>query len=255
MPQLNWTAQGVGPAVVLGHGLGADLSMWDEVAGRLAKRFRVLRYDHRGHGASAKEPLPFEVEDLADDTAALLAAQCDAPVHFVGHCLGGMVAQQFAVRHPQLVASIVVANASSGFDDTARGMWRARVETVRNHGMEGVADLVLARWLTREYRATEAGAARTAALREVLLRNAPQAYAASCEAIARIDFAGTNRLIACPALVIAGARDDTTPAGMSDVIRDQISGAQLATLPTAHLSPVERPDEFAQLVARFIHEL
>ena len=96
---------------------------------------------------------------------------------------------------------------------------------------------------------------RVAAMREVLVANDPKAYVDCCEAVSRIEFFGTNPRIACPALVIAGARDESTPPAMSQALRNSISGAELATLPTAHLSAVERPAEFCDLVTAFIGRL
>lgn len=255
MPQLNFTVQGQGPTVVLSHALGSDLGQWDEVTELLAQRFRVLRYDHRGHGRSERVPGPVTMEELAEDAAQLIERECDGAVHFVGLSLGGMVAQVLAARHPDRVSSIVIANSSSRFDDTGRGMWRARIETVRNLGMPGIVDGVLGRWFTPAFRATAAGAARIAHLRERLLANDPAVYAATGEAVARIDFSSSNPLIACPALVIAGAHDEVTTPAMSGTIRDQISGAHLATLEAAHMSAIECPAEFASLVARFTGSL
>ena len=94
-----------------------------------------------------------------------------------------------------------------------------------------------------------------AALRAVLVATDPKAYAASCDAVSRIDFCGTNPRIACPTLVIAGTRDEATPLAMAEKIRDTISGAELVTLPAAHLSAVEKPVEFANLVVDFIQGL
>ena len=255
MPQLNFAKEGKGPTIVLAHALGCDLTMWDEVAQQLAKGFTVLRYDQRGHGGSPMVPGPCTIEDLADDAAALIEREAGNEVHFVGLSMGGMVAQQIAVRHPELVTSIVVANSSSHYDETFRGMWRARMETALNRGMSAIADTVMPRWFTRPYRESIAGARRMARLRAVLEAMDPKAYAACCEAVSRIDFFASNPLIACPALVIAGTQDEATPIGMSHAICNAISGAELATLDAAHLSAVEHPVEFAGLVAGFISRI
>lgn len=255
MPGLNFVRQGKGPTVVLAHALGCDLTMWDEVAQQLVKGFTVVRYDHRGHGGSPMVPGPCTIADLADEAAELIARETSGEVHFVGLSLGGMVAQQIAVRHPALVNSIVVANSSSRYDETYRGMWRSRVETALNLGMAAVADAVMPRWFTRAYRESLPGLRRMAQLRAVVEAMDPKAYAACGEAVSRIDFFATNPLIACPALVIAGTRDEATPIAMSHAICNAISGAELATLDAAHLSAVERPEEFAALVAGFIHRI
>jgi 3-oxoadipate enol-lactonase len=253
MPKLNFAREGDGAeTIVLAHALGCDLGMWDEVARTLAKGFTVLRYDHRGHGSSQQITGPVSIEELADDAAALIDREARCAVHFVGLSMGGMVAQQIAVRHPHLVRSIVVANSSSRYDDTSRAMWHARVDTALRKGMHAIADMVIPRWFTRAWLNDPSHAARVAQLRAVVEKCEPMAYAACCEAIARIDFYATNPRIACPALVIAGTHDEATPLAMSHAISNAISGAEFATLDAAHLSAVERPEEFAGLVAGFI---
>lgn len=253
MPQLHFIQQGQGPTVVLSHALGCDLQMWDDVAAALQDRYTVLRYDHRGHGRSPATTGAFTMDDLADDAAALIRQHATGPVHFVGLSMGGMTAQALAVRHPALVRSITVANAASGYDAAARAGWQTRVDTVLTHGMEFIADGALQRWFTPEFRAdAHGGSARVAALRAVLVATAPVPYAASCAAVAGIDLDESNRRIACPALVIAGTRDEATPPAMSEAIARSIAGAQLATLDAAHLSAVEQPVEFARLVSGFL---
>ncbi|ROZ76504.1 alpha/beta fold hydrolase [Ramlibacter sp. WS9] len=255
MPKLNFIQQGRGPTIVLSHALGCDLTMWDETAAQLAPGYTVLCYDHRGHGTSEIVPGPCSIEDMADDAAALIAEQVDGPVHFVGLSMGGMVAQQIAVRHPEMIASIVVVNSSSYYDDAARGMWRARIDTVLSQGMAAIADGAIQRWFTPEFRNDPEGAKRVAQLRGVLQATDPKAYASACDAVSRIEFTGTNPRIACPALVIGGLRDEATPMAMSEAICRAISGAELATIDASHLSAVEKSAEFAALVAGFIRSV
>jgi len=255
MAELNFVREGRGPTIILSHALGCDLSMWDEVAAQLADRFTVLRFEHRGHGKSQPILGPCGVEHLADDAAALIERECEGSVHFVGLSLGGMVAQQIAAQDPQLIASIVVANSSSRYDDTYRGMWRSRQETAINRGMGAIADAVMPRWFTRAYRESAPGAQQMQRLRNVLEVMDPKAYATCCDAVSRIDFSATNPLVACPALVIAGTQDEATPVAMSEEICRSISGAQLATIDAAHLSAVECPHQFAEFVAGFIASL
>lgn len=252
MARLNFVKQGQGPTVVLAHALGADLSMWDEVAAQLAPGFTVLRYDQRGHGRSEIVAGPFTVEDMADDVATLIAREVHGETHFVGISMGGMVAQALAVRHPQLLTSLVVANSSSYYDEPARILWRERIERVKSGGMAAIADMAIGRWFTPEFRQTDEGAQRYDERRQALLATDPNAYIAACEALWRLDFRETNARIACPTLVIAGTRDESTPLSMAQAICKMISGAELATLEAAHLSAVEKPAEFAELVAGFI---
>jgi 3-oxoadipate enol-lactonase len=257
-PRLHVLRQGSGqpgrPVVVLSHALGCELGMWDGVAAALeAAQYAVLRYDHRGHGRSEVVPGPYSIEALADDAAALIRREVDQPVHFVGLSMGGMTAQALAARYPDIVKSIVVANAADYYDEPARAMWQARVDLVRKQGVAVIADGAMQRWFTPEFRADQppGSAAKVALLRARLEAMEPQAYADSCLAVRGIDFRKSNPRIACPALVIAGSRDEATPLALSEAIQAGIQGAQLAQIDAAHLSAVEQPQAFAQLLQDF----
>lgn len=254
--RLNFLKQGAGgdqPVVVLSHALGCDLGMWDGVTAALGDRYTVLRYDHRGHGQSEVVPGPYSVHALADDAAALIRREVGRPVHFVGLSMGGMTAQAMAARHPDLIQSIVVANATDHFDAPARAMWQAMMDMVQQGGVAAAADGAMQRCFTPEFRADQppGAAARVAQFRALLLAMDTQAYVDSCQAVSRIDLRKSNRLVACPALVIAGSRDEATPLAMSEAIQAGIQGAQLALMDTAHLSAVEQPAVFAKLLSDF----
>jgi 3-oxoadipate enol-lactonase len=251
MTRLNIQREGQGPIVVLSHALGCDLHMWDGVALLLARTHTVLRYDHRNHGGSEVVPGAVTMATLAQDAAELIEREAGGqPVHFVGLSMGGMVAQALAVARPELLASIVIANSAAHYPDQTP--WTSRVQTVRAQGVAPIAPGAVARWLTPDYAATPAGAEAARRLTGTLVRTDAEGYAASCEAVAAIDFRESNRRIARPALVIAGTRDEATPPAMSQQMVDAIPGARLATIEAAHLSAVERPAEFAQLVTGFL---
>ena len=258
---LHCIREGEGPVVVLSHALGCDVTMWEGVAALLDKRYTVLRYDARGHGQSGVPPGPYTMDMLADDAARLITEEVGGPVHFVGLSMGGMTAQALAARHPSLVSSITIANSAMFYDDAARAVWLTRMATVRDQGMEAVAEGAMQRWFTPEFRADigvgglSGGADRVATLRARLVANDRHAYAFSCEAVAQIDFRASNPALVCPALVIGGTRDDATPVAMSRAIADSIAGAQLATLDAAHLSAVEQPAAFVQLLTEFLESL
>jgi 3-oxoadipate enol-lactonase len=123
-----------------------------------------------------------------------------------------------------------------------------RVETVAAKGVAAIASGAVSRWLTLGYATTQEGKAAAQALNEVLVRTDAQGYVESCNAVAAIDFRESNRRIAVPTLVIAGLQDEATPLAMSEAMVAAIPGARLATIDAAHLSAVERPVEFAQLL-------
>ena len=253
-PVLNWVKEGQGPTVVLSHGLGCTLRMWDEVVALLRSDYTLLRYDHRGHGKSEVPAGPYTLEMLADDAAGLIAAQASGPVHFVGLSMGGMTAQALAANHPQCIKSIVIANSASWYDDAAQALWQTRITTVRAKGVPAIADGALPRWFTAAFLADAAGAARIERTRADLERTDSAAYVACCEAIAGMDLRASNTRIACPTLVIAGTKDEATPPVLSEKMVATISGARLRSIDAAHLSAVEQPEAFAALVHEFLKE-
>ncbi len=240
--------------LVLSHALGHNHTMWDGIMRELIASYTVIRYDHRGQGASQKSQSDFGIDALVDDAAGVILREVFAkgagPVHFIGLSMGGMVAQALAARYPYLVKSIVVANSAMRYDDTARALWRARVDTVNRKGMEPVVEMALARWFTPEFRASNSNEVERVV--NILRMNDPSAYARSCSAISMIDFDATNTTIRCPTLVISGARDDATPPALSHAIHASIAHSKLITLDAAHISVAERPAEFANAVLEFL---
>ncbi|KQX29301.1 alpha/beta fold hydrolase [Variovorax sp. Root434] len=254
MTRLNVVREGDGPIVVLSHALGCDLSMWNGVAAQLARAHTVLRYDHRNHGASEVVRGALRVETLAQDVAELIEREAGGePVHFVGLSMGGMTAQALAVRHPELLKTVVIANSAAHYPD--QSPWRARVETVAAKGVAAIAPGAVARWLTPAYVGTPEGAAAAKTLHDVLVHTDAQGYIESCNAVAAIDFRESNHRMAVPTLVIGGLQDEATPMAMSQAMAGAIPGARLVTIDAAHLSAVERPVEFTQLLIDFWRSL
>jgi 3-oxoadipate enol-lactonase len=254
MTRLNVVREGSGPFVVLSHALGCDLHMWDAVAAQLARAHTVLRYDHRNHGASELVPGPLRIETLAQDAAELIQRETGGePVHFVGLSMGGMTAQALAVRHPELLKTVVIANSAAYYPDQAP--WRAREETVNAKGVAAIAPGAVSRWLTPAFVGTPEGAAAAKALHDTLVRTDAQGYIAACNAVAAIDFRESNHRFTVPTLVIGGLQDEATPLAMSEAMAAAIPGARLATIDAAHVSAVERPVEFTQLLIDFWRSL
>ena len=164
--------------------------------------------------------------------------------------MGGMTAQALAASHPELVRSIVVANSAARYDAAARQGWQTRIQTVLSSGIEPIADGALQRWFSPAYQAQHP--ARLAQMREVLVNTPTVAYAHACEAVALIELDASNPRIQCPALVIAGTLDEATPVAMSETIAQTIPGAQLEMIEASHISNVEQPERFVQLLEDFL---
>ena len=240
--------------VVLSHALGCDLTMWDELANRLAADCRVIVYDHRGHGASDAPAGPYSMAELADDAARLLRELDTGPVVWIGLSMGGMVGQELALRHPGLVGALVLANTTSGYPEAAREAWAQRIATVREQGTAAIADAVMARYFHDGFRA--AHPATVARFRQRLVSTDPAGYVGCCAAVGAVDTGARLGQIAVPALVLAGELDQGTPVEMAQRLVDGLPEARLEVLGEAsHLSALEQPRAFEAAVMRFVDSL
>lgn len=248
-PQLRVAVQGQGPGVpvVMSHALGLDLSMWDELAASLARDRPVLRYDHRGHGGSAVPPGPYTMDALVDDAARVIREWGVGPVVWIGLSMGGMVGQGLAVRHPELLEGLVLANTTARYPEGARDAWKQRIATVERGGMPAVADMVVERYLQADFRDAHPKVAQ--ALKARLLRCDPAGYAATCHAVATVDWLDDLPTVGVPTLVIAGRRDMGATPEMAQAIAERVPGSELKVLDDAsHLSVAEMPQAFEAAV-------
>ena len=242
---------GTGEPVLLVHAIGCDHRMWDGLGTALSPRFRVIRMDVRGHGRSAVTPRPYSLDQLADDARDLLDSLKIDKAHWVGLSMGGMIGQAFALRHPQRLRKLVLANTTSTYGTQGPEMWEARAKAVGEGGMAAVKELAMQRYFTDDFRASSSDVVDR--IGSGFLATDPEGYIACCNAIRDLDFSGDLHRIKAPTLVIAGEKDVGTPVAMSEVIAKAIPGARLAVIPgAAHLSAVENPEEFNRLVEDFL---
>ena len=240
--------------IVMAHALGCDHHMWDALANALAADCRVVTYDQRGHGLSDAPEGPYSCAELADDAARLIAHLGHGPVVFMGLSLGGMVAQELALRHPQRVRGLVLANTTSGYPAEAQAGWAQRIAGIEAGGLESVVDAALQRWFHPGFHAAQP--ATVARWRRRVVSTDQQGYVACCHAVAGIDTTARLGQIQAPALVIAGELDAGTPPAMARTIAEGVKGAQLVVLPEAsHLSVLEQPQAFLQAVQGWLANL
>lgn len=255
-PQLHAVVQGQGERtpVVLSHALGLDLQMWDGYAEALALERAVLRYDHRGHGASAVPAGPYTMDDLVADAARLLREWGRGPVVWIGLSMGGMVGQGLAVKHPELLKGLVLANTTSQYPEAAKPVWAQRIAAVEAGGLASIADQVMERYFHAGFRADRPEA--VAACRARLLRTDPAGYVACCHAVRDVDWLEALRGVQVPTLVLAGRLDIGAPPAMSEAMAERIAGSELVVLDDAsHLSIAEQPEAFARSVQTFLQRI
>ena len=253
-PQLKVTLQGRGVPVAMSHALGLDLHMWDDLAAALAGSHEVLRYDHRGHGGSAVPAGPYSIDDLVDDAARLIREWGRGPVVWVGLSMGGMVGQGLAIRHPELLRGLVLANTASQYPQAAQAAWAQRIAAVESGGLDAIADMVMERYFHAGFRAAHPQAIASA--RQTLLRTQAAGYVAACHAVAGVNWLARLPQVMCPTLIIAGALDVGAPVAMSEAMAQRIPGSRLLVFDEAsHLSVAEQPQRFMQAVRDFLGAL
>jgi 3-oxoadipate enol-lactonase len=237
------------PTLLVVNSLGCDAAMWDEQLDTWRATHHVLRYDQRGHGRSDAPDGPYELEHLGRDALAVLDAFGVEHVDVCGLSLGGLVAQWLCLEAPERIDAAVFADTAAKVG-TAEG-WLERAALVRRDGMDAVTELVLDRFFSPQALAARLPAvART---RATLAAMSPEGYASSCEALAAADLREASSAIAHHCLVIVGTADvATTPSDAQDLVT-ALPHADYAELAGAgHLSNLERPADFAQLVRDFL---
>jgi 3-oxoadipate enol-lactonase/4-carboxymuconolactone decarboxylase len=236
------------PVVVFASSLGTTHAMWDDQAAALEDRFRVLRYDHRGHGGSPVPPGPYTVDDLAGDVLRLLDRLGIERATFVGLSIGGAVAMTAALRAPERFDRLVLCSTAAYFGPPEQ--WTERAATVRAEGVEAVAPAALERWLT-----PEAPPQLRHRLEAMLLASRREGYAACAEALGGFDARSRLGALTMPVLAIAGADDPTTPPAALQAIVDEVPAGRLRVLERArHIANVERPEAFNEALAAFLNE-
>jgi 3-oxoadipate enol-lactonase len=239
------------PMVTLSHSLATDLGMWEPQVAALASRYRVLRYDTRGHGGTEAPAGSYSLDLLADDAQALLQSLGIARTHWVGLSMGGMIGQALALRAPELFASLVLCDTTSRVPSDAKPVWDQRIATAEGQGMEPLVEPTIERWFTAPFRSKRPDVVDR--VRAMIRTTPPAGYVGCCHAIAALDLTDRLPAIRLPALVIVGEDDPGTPVAASRVIHEQIAGSRLVIIKSAaHLSNLEQPEEFNRALTGFL---
>jgi 3-oxoadipate enol-lactonase len=235
-----------GPVLVLSNSLGSALAMWELQLPTVAERFRVLRYDHRGHGSSPAPPGPYSIDDFGRDTLELLDSLGLERVSFCGLSLGGAVGMWLGANAPERLERLVLCCTAARF--ATPEIWSERAAAVRAAGsVEPLVEGVLERWFTPGFRAKHPE--RVEPVRRMLLATPAEGYAATCDALRDCDLRPILAGIRAPALVVAGEDDPATPPAQAEELAASIPGARLVVIPdTAHLANIEQTEAFNEAV-------
>lgn len=208
----------------------------------LAARFRVVRYEHRGHGGTDGPPGPYSLDDIGADLLAVLDEVGAERAAVMGLSLGATTALWLAIHHPERVDRLVLACGTSHWPPAHA--WHTRIEQVRNDGPASLLEVLLGRWFTPRFVAARPDIRPVVA---AMLQSASvEGYAGCCAALAEVDLRPALATVSAPTLVLAGNADPVLPIASAAELAASIPDASLQVIsPAAHLLNMEQPDRFA----------
>lgn len=238
-----------GPVVLLSHALGTTSRIWDSLALHLSRRFRVVRFDSRGHGRSQSPPGPYAVDMLGRDAIAVMDELSLGAVRYVGLSQGAMTGMWLAANEGSRIERLVVANSAAHIP--AKEHLQKLQDEALMSGLQGIGAQTIRAWLSRPYQ--EAHPQVVGGLILGMQAMSPIGYAGAMAMLASVDLRGDLGRIGCPTLVISGAEDGAGGMLAAAAIAQGIPHAEQVELQgVAHLSPIEAPEAFNMAVARFL---
>jgi 3-oxoadipate enol-lactonase len=237
--------------VALANSLGTDARIWDDVIDVLSASYRVVSYDKRGHGLSEAPAGDYTLDDHVGDLAALLDHLGVGRLALAGVSVGGLIAQGFALRHPDRLAALVLCDTAPKLGDATS--WAERIASVRRDGLGAIADVVMARWFSETFRAARPD--DLAGWRNLFLRTDPEGYCATCATLRDTDLGDQVGGIATPTLVVVGEEDGSTPVPLVRACAAAIPGARFEIIAGAgHIPSIEQPAILAAHMTNLFRE-
>ncbi|MFN3147456.1 MAG: 3-oxoadipate enol-lactonase [Paracoccaceae bacterium] len=239
------------PWLILSNSLGTTLAMWDPQIDALTARYRVLRYDTRGHGGSDTPPGPYGFADLTGDVIALMDHFGIETAAFMGLSMGGMTGMGLSIHHADRITRVVCADGRADAPPPVRTMWDERIARVQAGGLEAIADATLASWLTGDWRAANPDA--TARIREMVLSNDPAGYIACCHALKGLDYLRHLGEARAPILFVGGSEDKGASPEVMRAMAAATPGGTYTEIPgAAHVANLNAPAAFTAAIAGFL---
>jgi 3-oxoadipate enol-lactonase len=236
------------PWVVFSNSMLTDVAVWDAQVAALSDRYRILRYDQRGHGETSVPPAPCTFDQLGGDVVALMNHFGVSSCTFVGLSMGVPTGLHLVSHHPERVEKLVLSDGQLATAEGGAATWEDRITAAYRLGMGGLADLTMERWFGAAF--LEAGKAKK--VRDVAASMPLEGYVACARALQGYDFNDVLAQIAVPTLIMAGANDGNMPVSMRRLC-EAIPGAIMHVIPDAgHIPSHEQPEIFNRHLLDFL---
>lgn len=239
------------PTLVFANSLGTDFRIWEKMANDLSNDYRLVFYDKRGHGLSESTPQPYKLSDHVNDLAALLGHLNVADAVIVGLSVGGMIAQALASDHPHLVRALVLCDTAHKIGTDA--MWNDRINAVNANGIPSLAETIMLRWFTPDYRSPENP--DYIGYTNMLNRTPVDGYAGTCAAVRDADLTASTSALNLPVLCLVGDQDGSTPPDLVREMASLIKGSRFEVIKDAgHIPCIEQPSATTALIRDFLNQ-
>lgn len=226
------------PWITCSHALANNLSLWDEFAEAFSDRFRILRYDHRGHGKSEAPSGPYTFPMLLQDVIGLWDHFGIERSHWIGLSIGGMIGYGLGIHHPDRLISIVALDSRPDASADYAAYFQSRIDKARSGGMEGVVEPTITRWFTPE--TVAANSPVVDRVRAMIRGTNPIGHEGCCEALKTLAYGTDLHRIQTPTLFMGGAQDKGAPPEALAEATAQVTGASHVIIPAAgHISLLE----------------
>jgi 3-oxoadipate enol-lactonase len=248
----NYTIDGSegAPWLVFSNSLATTVAMWDEQATALAGKYRVLRYDQRGHGATDAPAGRYAFDTLIADAVALMDTVGIKRAHFGGLSMGGATALGLAEQHPDRVDSIIICDSGCMSTLQSTQQWEERIVVAQKEGMDALVEPTMARWFPPE--TLHNNPPHLAKVRAMIRATPVNGFIGCAAALADHDYNAKVATVKCPTLFIVGEKDGAAPAAMKDM-QSRLPGSKYVELSGAgHISNMDRPAEFTKAIAEFL---
>ena len=237
------------PWLVFSNSLGTDMSMWDDQVAVLKDRFRILRYDHRGHGGSDVPEGAYNFDMLIGDLAGIVDAYGIERAHYCGLSMGGITLEGYVEKYPERVEKLVICDCTGASTPAGAQQWAERIAIGKEKGIEGLVDITVERWFSPEAYANNAKA--VARVKDMVRRTPVNGFIGCAHALSVFDFKAGLGNIKSETLLIAGTKDAAYPG--VKFLNGAIPNSKIVEIEGAgHLSNIEQPEPFNRALIEFL---